>query len=489
MDPTTVYGISKLAGEGWCAWYHRNHGVDVRSLRYPGLISWKTRPGGGTTDYAVEIFHAALLRRPLHQLPGGRHRLPMMYMPDAIRATLALMDAPGGCGPRAACLQPGRHQLHAGAHRRRRSRAGAGLPAECASRTSARPSPTAGPVRSTTAQRGATGAGAADSTSTRWWTTCWTTCERLRAWDGSPRQPEDFRPARPVLRRGGNRGHTMRWKFCPDPVPRACCWLACGTRFKTRSPGQQERTVMDEGRRSRWAARSTRPSCRNTRSTRTQGAGLCERAGPESWRASRIAVICSGTSPCSTARTSMPLPCPAVCVCDARHHGLPGQRGRACRRHRPRDRPCDGAPRRTACDPPAGCRHRRAGGQRAGCRAREPGDGRRRPCGQRRVAGGRGRLCGLVWPRPGTAGRWAGRRIPGAQPLRPLQHGRRHRRAQEPGTVRGRPGAGAGACPYAAGNGWLASHPSNDQRLQSITAWRAVPQPGRRSGARRATWP
>lgn len=95
MDPATVYGISKLAGERWCAWYHANHGVDVRSLRYPGLVSWKTAPGGGTTDYAVEIFHAALR-------PGRRYtaflredrRLPMMYMPDAIRATLELMEAP-----------------------------------------------------------------------------------------------------------------------------------------------------------------------------------------------------------------------------------------------------------------------------------------------------------------------------------------------------------------------------------------------------------
>lgn len=94
MDPTSVYGISKLAGEGWCAWYHRNHGVDVRSLRYPGLISWKTPPGGGTTDYAVEIFHAALSSGHYTSFLGADTALPMMYMPDAIRATLELMDAP-----------------------------------------------------------------------------------------------------------------------------------------------------------------------------------------------------------------------------------------------------------------------------------------------------------------------------------------------------------------------------------------------------------
>jgi nucleoside-diphosphate-sugar epimerase len=94
MDPTTIYGISKLAGEGWCAWYHRNHGVDVRSLRYPGLISWKTPPGGGTTDYAVEIFHAALRYGKYTSFLAERTALPMMYMPDAIRATLELMEAP-----------------------------------------------------------------------------------------------------------------------------------------------------------------------------------------------------------------------------------------------------------------------------------------------------------------------------------------------------------------------------------------------------------
>ncbi len=94
MDPTTVYGISKLAGERWCAWYHCHHGVDVRSLRYPGLISWQTAPGGGTTDYAVEIFHAALRERCYTCFLDEHQALPMMYMPDALRATIELIEAP-----------------------------------------------------------------------------------------------------------------------------------------------------------------------------------------------------------------------------------------------------------------------------------------------------------------------------------------------------------------------------------------------------------
>lgn len=93
-EPTTVYGISKLAGERWCAYYHQRYGVDVRSLRYPGLIGYKSQPGGGTTDYAVDIFHKAVQGIPFECFLHEQTRLPMMYMPDAIRATIGIMEAP-----------------------------------------------------------------------------------------------------------------------------------------------------------------------------------------------------------------------------------------------------------------------------------------------------------------------------------------------------------------------------------------------------------
>jgi len=94
IEPTTVYGISKYAGEFWCNYFHQRFGVDVRSLRYPGLISYKSPPGGGTTDYAVEIFHEALEEKKYKCFLGPDTYLPMMYMPDAIRATIELMEAP-----------------------------------------------------------------------------------------------------------------------------------------------------------------------------------------------------------------------------------------------------------------------------------------------------------------------------------------------------------------------------------------------------------
>ncbi len=94
MDPTTVYGISKLAGERWCEWYFRNRGVDVRSLRYPGLIGYKAKPGGGTTDYAVDIFFKAISEGKYTCFLKPDTFLPMMYMDDAVKATLDLMDAP-----------------------------------------------------------------------------------------------------------------------------------------------------------------------------------------------------------------------------------------------------------------------------------------------------------------------------------------------------------------------------------------------------------
>jgi len=94
IEPATVYGISKFAGEFWCNYYYHRYKVDVRSLRYPGLISYKSAPGGGTTDYAVEIFHDALEDNAYTSFLKEDTYLPMMYMPDAIRATIELMEAP-----------------------------------------------------------------------------------------------------------------------------------------------------------------------------------------------------------------------------------------------------------------------------------------------------------------------------------------------------------------------------------------------------------
>jgi nucleoside-diphosphate-sugar epimerase len=94
IEPITVYGISKYAGEFWCNYYNHRYGLDVRSIRYPGLISYKSAPGGGTTDYAVEIFHDALEEKKYECFLTEDTYLPMMYMPDAIKATIELMEAP-----------------------------------------------------------------------------------------------------------------------------------------------------------------------------------------------------------------------------------------------------------------------------------------------------------------------------------------------------------------------------------------------------------
>lgn len=94
MEPSTVYGISKQTGERWCEYYYKQYGVDVRSLRYPGLISWSTPPGGGTTDYAVDIYHKAITDGKFTSFLAENSGLPMMYMDDAIKATINIMQAP-----------------------------------------------------------------------------------------------------------------------------------------------------------------------------------------------------------------------------------------------------------------------------------------------------------------------------------------------------------------------------------------------------------
>jgi nucleoside-diphosphate-sugar epimerase len=93
MEPSTVYGISKLAGERWCEYYNRKYNLDIRSIRYPGLISYKTEAGGGTTDYAVEIFYEAVKKSRYECFLKKETALPLMFMPDAIKATIDLMEA------------------------------------------------------------------------------------------------------------------------------------------------------------------------------------------------------------------------------------------------------------------------------------------------------------------------------------------------------------------------------------------------------------
>ena len=94
MNPTTVYGITKKAGELWCQYYYNTYGVDVRSIRYPWLVGYRSMPGGGTTDYAVDIFHKAIRNENFECYLGPETRIPMIYTDDAVDGTLQLMEAP-----------------------------------------------------------------------------------------------------------------------------------------------------------------------------------------------------------------------------------------------------------------------------------------------------------------------------------------------------------------------------------------------------------
>lgn len=94
MEPTTVYGITKVAGESWCEYYHKRYGIDIRSVRFPGIVGYKSAPGGGTTDYAVHIFHEAIKNGRYDCFLSEDAALPMMYMPDCIKSILEIMDAP-----------------------------------------------------------------------------------------------------------------------------------------------------------------------------------------------------------------------------------------------------------------------------------------------------------------------------------------------------------------------------------------------------------
>jgi nucleoside-diphosphate-sugar epimerase len=94
MEPTTVYGITKVAGESWCESYHKRYGIDIRSVRFPGIVGYKSAPGGGTTDYAVHIFHEAIKNGHYNCFLSEEAELPMMYMPDAIKSILEIMDTP-----------------------------------------------------------------------------------------------------------------------------------------------------------------------------------------------------------------------------------------------------------------------------------------------------------------------------------------------------------------------------------------------------------